>query len=255
MPWVSDKDGGAGGRVDALVVAAGSSRRMGGGRNKVLQPLAGKRVLEYSLETFERSPCVNRVRIVVREEERNEVSALVQGGGYGCVRPPLIAGGDERFDSVKNGLEGMAEDAPGVVLIHDAARPFVDPEKVRELVEMTWEKGAVVIGHPAIDTLKRTRDGERIEEDVGRSGVWQVQTPQAFRYPSALEAYRKWDREEAAPTDDTAVVSASGLPVFLLDGGPYNIKVTTPQDMGVAAALIERGVFSWIPPPSRRPQR
>ena len=215
----------------ALIVAAGSGTRFGGEVPKQYLPLAGRAVLRHSVETFFRHPAIAGVRVVISAEHRALYDSAVAGLP---ILPPVI-GGTSRQDSVRNGLESLAELQPDRVLIHDAARPFLTGEIVdRTLAALNDAPGAVV-AVPVTDTLKRGQDG-RVAGTVDRSALWRAQTPQAFRYPDILAAHRR--AQGAALTDDAAVAEASGLPVLLVMGADDNFKITTADDLRRAQRLV-----------------
>jgi 2-C-methyl-D-erythritol 4-phosphate cytidylyltransferase/2-C-methyl-D-erythritol 2,4-cyclodiphosphate synthase len=215
----------------ALIVAAGSGSRFGGEVPKQYLPLAGRAVLRHSVEAFSRHPAIAGVRIVISAEHRALYDSAVAGLP---ILPPVI-GGTSRQDSVRNGLESLAELQPDRVLIHDAARPFLTGEIIdRTLAALNDAPGAVV-AVPVTDTLKRGQDG-RVAGTVDRGALWRAQTPQAFRYPDILAAHRR--AKGAALTDDAAVAEAAGLPVLLVMGSDDNFKITTADDLRRAQRLV-----------------
>ena len=234
--------------TDALVVAAGQSRRMRGKENKVLLPLGGMPVLVYSLRILEASPLIRNVWVVVRPVDVVRVERIIREYALGRAEDRLVQGGRERFESVRNGLAAIAEhQAPDLVVVHDGARPFLNPAVLEQGIAMAGEKGACVVGYPSPDSLKETLDGQRVSGTVDRSSTWLVQTPQVFEFRQVWEAYRNWDVREGIPTDDTAVVEAAGYPVSLLHGDRWNVKITTRADFCMAEALIEKRTIPWLP--------
>jgi 2-C-methyl-D-erythritol 4-phosphate cytidylyltransferase / 2-C-methyl-D-erythritol 2,4-cyclodiphosphate synthase len=218
----------------ALIVAAGSGTRLGGEVPKQYLPLAGRAVLRHSVETFQRHPAIAGVRVVISAEHRALYDSAVTG--LSILAP--VAGGTSRQDSVRNGLESLADLRPDRVLIHDAARPFLTSEIVdRTLAALNDAPGAVV-AVPVTDTLKRGQDG-RVAGTVDRSALWRAQTPQAFRYADILAAHRQ--AKGAAMTDDAAVAEAAGLPVKLVMGADDNFKITTADDLRRAERLVGGG--------------
>lgn len=225
------------GSAAAVVVAAGRSSRMGGGSNKVLLDLNGRPVLSYCLQAFQSHDAITRVVVVGREEDRDAIQSIVDA--Y-CpkARGHFVAGGAERFDSVRNGLEALADTAPSAVLIQDAARPFLHSRYIDDSLTALNEDVGCVIGVPLKDTLKETGDNHRIERTHDRSRFWLAQTPQTFRYPEILAAYRAI-QPPPYPTDDGAVLEATGQPVCMALGSYQNIKITSPEDRAFAEALLK----------------
>lgn len=224
-------------KVAAVVVAAGKSSRMGGGRNKVLDLLDDRPVLSYCLEAFQNCSSVTHVVVVGRDEDRDEILEIVQrycpkGAGH------FTAGGAERFDSVRNGLEYWAELNPDAVLIHDAARPFLLERFIQDSLSALNEVPGCVIGVPLKDTLKETSPTAEVIQTHDRTRYWLAQTPQTFRYTEILQAYR-FCTPPPYPTDDGQVLELAGLPVKMVMGSYQNMKITTPEDRIIAEAILQ----------------
>jgi 2-C-methyl-D-erythritol 4-phosphate cytidylyltransferase len=222
---------------------------MGGGTNKVFLDLADGSVLSSSLRALQKSSRIDAVYTVVRPEDMEHVTREIESAGASKAVGRLVQGGEERFHSVLNGVEAMAAGGPPeYVLIHDGARPFLTTDMIRTTIEAAERAGAAVIGHPMVDTAKEVEEGEpypRSLRTLDRTRIWQVQTPQTFRFSLILNAYREWDDSQGVPTDDTALVEALGKPVFLVPGPRYNIKITTEADLRIARAMVTEGI--WQP--------
>ncbi|MDX9860544.1 MAG: bifunctional 2-C-methyl-D-erythritol 4-phosphate cytidylyltransferase/2-C-methyl-D-erythritol 2,4-cyclodiphosphate synthase [Rhodospirillales bacterium] len=207
----------------ALVVAAGRGSRVGGDRPKQYQSLGGRPILRHSLETLHGHPTIDAVRVVIHPADRalyDEAAA-----GLELLRP--ADGGAERQDSVRLGLESLEGMAPDLVLIHDAARPFVDAALVSRVIAALNDHPGAIPAVPVIDTLKREIGG-LAAGTVERAGLWRAQTPQGFRFAEILAAHRRF--AGTGLTDDAAVAERAGLAVALVDGSEDNVKVTTPAD-------------------------
>jgi len=210
----------------ALVVAAGRGQRFGGTLPKQYQPLGGKPLLRRALDAFADHPRIDAVRAVIHEDDRDLYDAAV--AGLDLLDP--VPGGASRQDSARAGLESLEGVAPRLVLIHDAARPFVAIDVVSRVVDaLDTVPGAI----PAVavhDTLKRGSGAEAplIAATVDRRDLWRAQTPQGFRYPDILAAHRQFAGNELA--DDAAVAEHAGLDVALVPGDEDNVKVTTAED-------------------------
>lgn len=215
----------------ALIVAAGSGTRLGGEVPKQYLALAGRAVLRHSVETFLRHPAISAVRVVISAEHR----ALYDSAIAGLAILPPVTGGASRQDSVRHGLESLAELRPDCVLIHDAARPFLTKDIVDRTLAALDDVPGAVVAVPVTDTLKRGQDG-RVAGTVDRSALWRAQTPQAFRYAEILAAHRQ--AKGATMTDDAAVAEAAGLPVKLVMGADDNFKITTADDLQRAQRLV-----------------
>ncbi|WP_353860783.1 bifunctional 2-C-methyl-D-erythritol 4-phosphate cytidylyltransferase/2-C-methyl-D-erythritol 2,4-cyclodiphosphate synthase [Azospirillum formosense] len=216
----------------ALIVAAGTGQRFGAERPKQYLDLAGRPVLRRTVEAFRRHPKVSAVRVVINPAFRDLYDAAVAGLDL----PEPVAGGASRQDSVRNGLEALAESAPDLVLIHDAARPLIDSETIDAVIAALGTHPAALAAVPVIDTLKRGTDG-LVAGTVDRGGLWRAQTPQGFRFPDILAAHRAAAGLEL--TDDAAVAERAGLPVALVPASEENFKVTTPDDLTRAARALD----------------
>ncbi|AWJ91283.1 bifunctional 2-C-methyl-D-erythritol 4-phosphate cytidylyltransferase/2-C-methyl-D-erythritol 2,4-cyclodiphosphate synthase (plasmid) [Azospirillum baldaniorum] len=216
----------------ALIVAAGTGQRFGGERPKQYLDLAGQPVLRHTVEAFRRHPKVSAVRVVINPAFRDLYDAAVAGLDL----PEPVAGGASRQDSVRNGLEALADSAPGLVLIHDAARPLIDAGTIDAVIAALDTHPAALAAVPVADTLKRGEDG-LVAGTVDRSGLWRAQTPQGFRFPEILAAHRNAAGLEL--TDDAAVAERAGLPVALVPAREENFKVTTPDDLTRATRAFD----------------
>ncbi len=226
--------------ISAVVVAAGASRRMGGGANKTLLPLGGLPILGHVLAALESNPAVTNVVVVTRDEDRDDVRLLTDSLPSKKTLD-IVSGGAERFDSVRSGLERFAQESerPERVLIQDAARPFLRPAFVQRCLDALQDYPGVVVGMPAKDTIKRVDADGIVLETPPRSSLWQVQTPQAFRFHAILEAYRAL-QPPPYPTDDTEVLEHSGGQVVVIEGSYENIKITTPEDLMLAERILDK---------------
>ena len=218
----------------ALVVGAGEGQRFGGELPKQYHLLAGVAVMRRSLKAFMDHPDVSAVQAVIHPNHHELYDAAAQG----LALPVPVDGGATRQGSVLNGLESLNADEPSTVLIHDAARPLVDPGVIsRVLAALQTSPGAI----PALavaDTLKRS-DGQFVETTVDRQGLWRAQTPQGFHYQNILAAHRQAGGDEL--TDDAAVAERAGLAVAIVEGSEDNIKVTRTGDMVRAERILGAG--------------
>ncbi len=219
----------------ALIVAAGRGERFGNEVPKQYLPLAGAPVLRHSAATFTANPGIGAVRVVIHEDDRERYAEAV--AGLDLLAP--VTGGATRRESVRLGLESLAELAPDRVLIHDAARPFVDTSTIARVIAALDHAPGAIAAVPLSDTLKRG-DGARIIETVPRQGLWRAQTPQAFRFADILAAHRAFVAGEPGgePTDDAAIAERAGLTVSLVAGAEENFKLTTQEDLERAERLL-----------------
>ncbi len=215
----------------ALVVAAGRGVRAGGGMPKQYRRLADRPVLAHSLAVFARHRAIDAIRVVIHPDDR----ALYDAATQGLDLPEPTPGGATRQESVRLGLESLAALEPRRVLIHDAARPFIDATTITRVIEALAASPGAVPAVAVADTLKRAAEG-KVAATVPRDGLWRAQTPQGFRYAEILAAHRAFAGREL--TDDASVAEAAGLAVALVEGGESNFKLTTDDDFRRAEALL-----------------
>lgn len=224
------------GKVAAIIVAAGSSSRMGTVGDKLSAELGGRPLLIWALETFESAEIVDDVVLVVREVDRWE--SIVREYRMGKVRQ-IVQGGKERTDSVWLGLNALSE-RPEVVLIHDGARPFVTVSLIERVARAAGDFGAVVPVTKITDTIKLVEDEFAIAGTLEREHVVAVQTPQGFRFELLYDSYSRSVAEAFRATDDSAIVEKYGGRVYSVPGEKENMKITDPHDLKVARALVRQ---------------
>ena len=215
----------------ALVLAGGGGVRLGAEMPKQYLDLSGRAILRHSIETFLGHPAIDEVRCVIRPEDRELYDAAV---AELALQDP-VAGGGNRQDSARLGLESLTDAAPATVLIHDAARPFVDSETIDRTLAGLLDYPAALPAVPLSDTLKRS-DGPRVTGTIERDGLWRAQTPQGFRYQEILAAHQASAGESL--TDDAAVAERAGLEVALVMGSENNMKITTTDDLERARRML-----------------
>ena len=222
--------------VCAVIVAAGSSRRMGG-ENKLLLPLDDAPVLAHTLSAFEKCAAIRDIVLVCREQDILPYSDLARAFGISKLRT-VTRGGDSRTASVLAGITAAPEDT-GLVAVHDGARPLVSEAVITEAVYAAAECGATAPVVPVKDSIKRIQNGN-IAADVPRDTLAAVQTPQVFDRALLTRALETAARDNRSFTDDCAAVEAMGQAVRATHGSYENIKITTPEDILVAEAFLHR---------------
>jgi 2-C-methyl-D-erythritol 4-phosphate cytidylyltransferase len=226
--------------VIVLVPAAGLGRRMRTTLNKQYLALDDRPILAHTLALFDGHPSVDHLYVISPADEipfcRREV---VRRFGFDKVRD-VIAGGEERQDSVRNGLRACNAHEDDIVLIHDGVRPFFPVERLPEVIGTAARIGGCVVGMPVKDTIKEVADG-RILGTPERGRLWQAQTPQAFPCRVLREAHERALAEGWRGTDDASLVERLGLPVAMIEGSYRNIKITTPEDLILARAFLAAG--------------
>jgi len=222
--------------VTAIIVAAGKSERMGAGTDKAFLNLGPKPVVAWSLLAFERCGDVDQIVLVVRKDQLIAAKALSRMFGISKLRT-IVAGGKERQDSVLAGMKEMDSDTR-IVVVHDGARPCVTPETIAEVVKIARRSGAGVVGRRIFDTVKYVEKGTTVTRTEDRTKLWAVQTPQAFQTSIIRRAYAELAKSGATVTDDASAVEAIGEPVKIYETNQPNLKITTVDDLQMAAAVV-----------------
>ena len=224
--------------VTALIMAAGRGTRAGSSAAlpKQYAPLQGRSMLNHSVAAFAQHPSVVEVMVVIDAADQELYSeSVAQADPPKCLKPPTV-GGASRQESVHAGLERLAEGTPpAAVLIHDAARPFVDREVISRVTDGLDSTDGVIAALPVLDTVQRTDSSGRISETIPRDGLWRAQTPQGFAFQPLLEAHRKAAQSGLNTfTDDAALFTWAGGRVDVVSGAEHNKKITTAEDLAVA---------------------
>ena len=219
-----------------IIVAGGKGLRMGADMPKQFLPLCGKPVLMHTIERFRSYDATLGIIVVLPHEQQQLWRELCQKHSF-TVEHTVVDGGDTRFQSSKNGLAAVPDDADGVVGIHDGVRPFVSAEVIGRCFEAARKHGAALPVMPVTDTLRHV-DADGRGHNVQRSEFRSVQTPQAFSIRLIKKAFRQPYND--AFTDDASVAEAAGATVTMVDGNRENIKLTTPYDLLTAEWLCKR---------------
>lgn len=224
--------------LTAIVLAAGQSRRMGVLGDKIMTPLVGHPLLAHSLAVLSSLAEVTDIVLVGASSRNAALNEVVSRYEFTKVRA-IVPGGAERRESVLAGLEAINWPAE-FVLIHDAARPCLAKSEAREVIADGVAYGASILATPLVDTIKQVEYGTAVAT-LDRSLLWAVQTPQVFRHQWLVEGHAKWRQVKEPITDDAVLVSALGHRVRVTPGSIANLKVTTPEDLLLAAFYLEQG--------------
>ncbi|NIR51074.1 2-C-methyl-D-erythritol 4-phosphate cytidylyltransferase [candidate division KSB1 bacterium] len=223
-------------RISAVIVAAGTGRRIGGSIPKQFRELCGKPVLFYTLQKFENCDLIDDILIVTAESWLHFVSQeIVDRFCFEKVKK-IISGGERRQDSVFAGIKAL-DGRPDLVAIHDAVRPFISIEKIRETVAACEKHGAAILAVPPKDTVKTERSGF-VDRTLFRDSLWSVQTPQIFKLQILEAAFREAHQNGLLQTDDSALVERAGYSVKIVEGEYKNIKITEPIDLELAKLIL-----------------
>ena len=228
-------------KATAVIAAAGAGLRIGGNVPKPYLPLCGRAMVLRTLDRFFAARSVGQVVLVVAAGEMARCDGMLRADALLGQRPWVLqSGGATRQQSVKAGLEKISDDVD-IVLIHDGARPFVSPALIDRCVESADQTGAVVVGLPARDTIKFVSADHRVLSTPDRKALWEIQTPQAFRREVIVEAHERAVRAGFEATDDATLVEQAGKPVSVIEGEKTNFKITVPEDLWLAEAMIREG--------------
>lgn len=226
-------------KAAVIVVAAGRGQRMKAKLNKQYLPLAGKPVLYYSLAACLASGCFKQIVAVVTPGEEEIFRRDVLLPYFPDKRICVVGGGNERQDSVWQGLSAVPDEMD-FICVHDGARPLASVELFARTLEKGIELGTAVAAVPVKDTIKRVDKFYKVVETPPRESLWAVQTPQVFRRDWLVSAYRRAMHEGFYATDDAALLEHYGYPVHIVSSDYSNLKVTTPDDLILAEVLLGR---------------
>lgn len=223
-------------KASAIIVAAGSGTRLGFGEPKAFVKLGGRAMLWYSLAAIAQAKSITEAVIAV--PAGMETAAREQTSNAPGLRIPvkIAPGGAERQDSVRIALALTSVESE-IVVIHDAARPFADPALFQKCIEAAARSGGAIAAIAVADTLKRAATGVVITATVPRAGLYQAQTPQAFRRKLLAAAHERAVRERIIATDDADLVEQIGGRVEIVEASALNLKITTAADLAIAEAL------------------
>jgi 2-C-methyl-D-erythritol 4-phosphate cytidylyltransferase len=226
-------------KTDCIIVAAGSGKRLGAKTPKAFILLAGRPLFVHSLLVFATHQSIARIILVVPSTMIINARRIVKK--YPIKKElSIIAGGQHRWLSVKNGVEASQAEW---VMIHDSARPFVTRTIIDVVLSMAKKYDAVIAATPEVDTIRRFT-GDRAGDTLDRNGLVRVQTPQLFRRARLVDAFRHTASLSSAPTDEAMLMEAAGIPVGIAPGGPLNFKITTKEDFEMAATLLTKRIES-----------
>ena len=221
--------------LTAIIVAAGSSERMG--FDKLFALVSGKPIIAHTIAAFERTRCVEEIILVGRADGLGELRKII---GQPTKVKQIVAGGAERSDSVRAGLDHLNLKSD-FVAVHDAARPMITPEKITRVFDVCRTTGgAAALAEPINDTLKRADLDLAVKESVDRSGVYAMQTPQVFARKLLEEAYRLVAKKNVSVTDEVSAVELLGCKVVLVPNHDFNFKITYPRDLPLAEFVLKQ---------------
>ena len=222
--------------VSAVIVAAGTSKRMNDGVDKLAVQLSGKPLLAWTISRFESAEIIDEIIVVTKKDEIAKVREMTKSEGFRKVTS-VVKGGAYRQQSAQNGLNAVSTDSK-VVLIHDGARPLIRTSDIKRIVESAKETGAALLAVPSKDSVKEVQDGI-VKKTLPRESIWLAQTPQGFRKELLQEAFSSAEKEGYIGTDEASLVERIGKDVAIVEGHSSNIKVTVTPDIGVVQSLLK----------------
>ena len=225
-------------KITAIITAGGSGKRMGSKTAKQYIEVKGRPIIVHTLDRFKEADFIDEVIIVVPPSDVQSFrESIIESYGFSPAWK-VVAGGDERQNSVKNGLDAVSADSE-IVVIHDGVRPFVTNDMIKRSVDAAVLYGAGVVAMPLKETVKKVGSDKSIRETVDRSSLWGAQTPQTFRTKLIKSAFEKAQHDGFIGTDDAMLVERLGMGVKVIEGDYHNIKITTPEDICVAEAILK----------------
>jgi len=220
--------------IDAVIVGAGAGTRLGLSIPKAFADLCGKPVIYYSLKTFAGHPSVDRTILVIPSAMADEAADVINGNGDFADKVSAVIGGDERWESVRNGCAAAKGEW---VLVHDAARPFVSGAVIDAVLEKRHDFDCVVTATPVADTIRTIAEGGRCGVTVDRSTLMRVGTPQLFRRERLMSAFDLIKDMPSAPTDEAGLFERLGIDAGYSWGDAMNFKITEKADLETARAV------------------
>lgn len=221
-------------RSVAILLAAGGSTRMGFPKLHAL--LNEEPVITHTIRAFENTPCISHIILVTRTEDIDWLQEICDQNGFSKVCA-ICEGGNSRQQSAANGLQHVPGNTD-VVLVHDGARPLVTPDIIESVATGAFEYGCATTAVPTKDTVKVADQNGVVQYTPNRSELYQIHTPQGVRFPLYRELMQKALDDGKDYTDDCQLAEAAGLPVKLVKGSYKNLKITTPEDLKMAAVLL-----------------
>lgn len=223
-------------KATAIIAAGGAGLRMGTSTPKQFSELLGVPILIHTIRAFRQVPAITAIVVVAPAEHREHTLALLNRYQLGdhCL---VVSGGRLRQDSVRIGLAQVAADSP-LVAVHDGARPLIAPADIERCLEAAASHGAAILAVPVKDTLKAVAPDTCIRHTVGRESLWQAQTPQVVRTDLLKEAFARADQDSFIGTDEASLLEHGGWPVVVVEGSETNLKITRPDDLRMAEAIL-----------------
>lgn len=225
-------------KVSVIIPAAGSGTRIGGIITKQFLELNGKPILAHTIEKFQNNHLVFEIIIASQNIYFSEIEKICKRYNFNKIKH-IIEGGKTRQESVGNALTKISSNSD-LILVHDAVRPFISQNVINETIKIADKNKAAIVGVPVKDTIKETGKNNRVEKTLMREKLWIIQTPQVFKTPIILKAYKNAEKKKLFGNDDATLVEAIGIKPTIILGEYENIKITTKEDLEFAELIINR---------------
>jgi len=226
-------------KVYAIIPAAGSGTRLGSPVKKQFVHLGDRPLLVHTVQRFEECAEVDEIVIAVPEETLAETKSLISRYRLHKVSK-IVTGAERRQGSVENAFRRIRTKASDIVLVHDGVRPFIEPAKIREVVNVCREFDAAALAVQPKETVRRSNGGSHFEQTIDRAALWLMQTPQGFRASILKRAFMAAHASRYHATDEVALVERLGIKPRIIIGSYDNIKITTPEDLELGSLILER---------------
>ena len=221
----------------AIIVAAGKSRRMKKGINKLFLPLLNKPMIYYTIKNFNNCNFINEIVVVAQKNDIKKINEIKQKFNFNKIKK-IVEGGKERQDSVYNGLMSIKNAKNDyVIVVHNGSNPLIKENEIAECINAAKKHGAAVAGFPLKDTIKKIKK-DFVEKTIDRKDVYQMQTPQAIQYGLFVKAFENAKKKKLKFTDDVSLVEALGKKVKIVQCSYENIKITTQDDLRIAEGIL-----------------
>lgn len=216
--------------IKVIIPASGSGTRFGGNIPKQFMKIEGKEILAHAISAFHQIRSVDEIIIATRQEYFERIKLIIRKNNYFKIKR-IVEGGKLRQDSVFRALMNLDCSENDFILVHDAVRPFVDREKILEVIKAVKKYNCVILGLPVSETLKKIDKKNFVDKTVERQNVWSIQTPQAFRYDILKKSFEKANGDNFTGTDESSLAEYSGYKVKVIEGTKENIKITHRSDL------------------------
>lgn len=216
--------------IKVIIPASGSGVRFGGNTPKQFLKIDGKEILAHTISSFHKINSIDEIIISAKAEYFERIKLIIRKHNFYKINK-IVEGGKLRQDSVYRGLINLDCKIDDIVLVHDAVRPFVSPNKILEVIKEAKKSDSVILAMKVSETVKKVDKNNFVEKTIDREGLWSVQTPQAFRYDILKRSFEKAFKKKFIGTDESSIVEYSGYKVKVIEGEKENIKITVLSDI------------------------